>query len=115
MPQHALDLDVVEVRGGLVGQDQRRIEAERTRDGDTLLLSARHVAGVVMETLAEADLLEQLDRSGPRRPWTTDRPRRIGAMTFSVRVEARHEVERLEHHADAMTAVLGQAPCRKAR
>ena len=36
--QHLLDLDEVEVRGGLVGQEQRRIQGERPGDRDALLL-----------------------------------------------------------------------------
>ena len=62
--QHGLDLDVVEVRGGLVGEDQRGVEAERTGDGDALLLPARQVAGMVVRALRQADLLEQLDGAG---------------------------------------------------
>ena len=63
-PEHGLDLDVVEVRGGLVGEDQRWVEAERPRDGDALLLPAGQVTGVVMRALRQADLLEQLGSAG---------------------------------------------------
>ena len=64
--QHAVDLDVVEVRGGLVGQHERRVVRERARDRDPLLLAARQVAGAVVHAVGEADLLEQLDGARPR-------------------------------------------------
>ena len=38
--QHFLDLDEVEVGSRLVGEEQRRVEGERTRDRDALLLPA---------------------------------------------------------------------------
>ena len=58
--EHALDLDVVEVRGRLVGEHERRVVCQRPRDGDALLLSARQVGRAVVETVAEVDPLEQL-------------------------------------------------------
>ena len=57
-PQHAVDLDVVEVRGRLVGEEQRRIEREGAGDGDPLLLTTRKIAGPVMHAVLEADLAE---------------------------------------------------------
>ena len=70
--QHLLDLDVVEVRGRLVGEQQRRVERERPGDRDPLLLAAGHVARAVVHALGEPDLLEQLGRPRPallpRRP-----------------------------------------------
>ena len=46
-PQHLLDLDEVQVRRRLVGQDQRRIQSDGARHRDALLLSSRHVTGAV--------------------------------------------------------------------
>src|SRR4029079_18604013 len=37
--QHAVDLDVVEVRGRFVGEDDGRVVGERAGDGDPLLLT----------------------------------------------------------------------------
>src|SRR5207247_2272918 len=49
--QHALDLNVVEVRRGLVGEKERRIERERTSDRHPLLLPAREIARTVVATV----------------------------------------------------------------
>ena len=83
-PEHALDLDVVEVRGGLVGEDQRRVEAERPRDGDALLLPAGQVTGVVMHALRQADLLEQLGRARRGLRFDGTPAAVIGTITFSI-------------------------------
>ena len=44
-PQHLLDLNEVQVRGGFVGQYQGRIERDRPRDRHPLLLPAAQIAG----------------------------------------------------------------------
>ena len=81
--QHALDLDVVEVRGRLVGEDDRRVVRERTRDRDALLLPARHVAGPVRHAVAEVDALPAV-RSARARGRARDTPAaRNGTITFS--------------------------------
>src|SRR6185369_15575244 len=49
----------VEVRRGLVGQDQRGLADQRAGDGHALLLAARQLAGAVACALAEPDLLER--------------------------------------------------------
>src|SRR5690348_8177723 len=53
----------VEIPGGLVGQDHRRVVEEGARDGDTLLLTTRQLARLVRDAIAEADLLERADRA----------------------------------------------------
>ena len=107
-PQHLLDLDVVEVRGRLVGEEQRRVERERPRDRDPLLLTARQVAGTVVHAVAETDLLEQLGRArAPLRPRAPS-PRAQRDLDVLERGEARHQVERLEHDADGVAPVLGE-------
>ena len=58
-PQHALDLDVVEVRGRFVGDDQWRVERDGAGDRHALLLASRQVTGPVVHPVAEVDLLEQ--------------------------------------------------------
>jgi hypothetical protein len=55
--EHPLDLDVVQVGGGLVGQDQRRVVGQGPGDGHPLLLAAGQVAGTVAEPVAQPDAL----------------------------------------------------------
>ena len=52
------------MRGRLVGEDQRGIEAERAGDRDALLLAARQVSGMMVRALGQPDLVEQLGRTG---------------------------------------------------
>src|SRR6185437_8022183 len=54
---------VVEVRGGLIGEDERRVGDQRAGDRRALLLAARHLGWLVVETVAEADQVEQVDRA----------------------------------------------------
>jgi hypothetical protein len=60
--QHAEDLVggmLVEVAGGLVGQQQLRLVGERAGDGDALLLAARELRRPVRRALGQADEAEQ--------------------------------------------------------
>src|SRR5215813_5265575 len=56
---HLMARAAVEVPGGLVGEEDRRIVGERARDGDALLLSSRQLRRIVMAARREADLREQ--------------------------------------------------------
>ena len=113
--QHLLDLDEVEVRGRFVGEQQRRIERERAGDRDALLLAAAQVAGPVGHAVLQADL----GRAAPRpvrfalRPRDAGRPQRHHHVL--QRGQARNEVERLEHDADGVAAVVAPWPCRRGR
>ena len=53
--QNAVDLDVVEVRGGFVGEDDGRVVRECSGDGDALLLTAGKPGRPVVEAMAEVD------------------------------------------------------------
>ena len=53
----------VEVAGGLVGQDQRRLGNQRAGDADSLLLAARELGRDVAQAIAQAQPLER--RLGP--------------------------------------------------
>ena len=56
-PQDPLDLDVVEVGGRLVREQQRRVERKRAGDRDALLLAAGKLCRAgARAALAEADL-----------------------------------------------------------
>ena len=112
--QHAVDLDVVEVRGGLVGQHERRIVRERTGDGHALLLPARHVGGPVRRALGELHPLEQRVRPllGLLAGHLPGLQRDLHVL---ARGEARDEVERLEHDADGVAAVARELAARRGR
>ena len=52
----------VEIAGGLVREQQRRPGHERARQRDALLFAAGQLARIVVETFAQADLVENLAR-----------------------------------------------------
>ena len=50
----------VEVAGGLVGEDERRLRHDRPGDRDTLFLTARQITGLLRTASRQADPLERL-------------------------------------------------------
>ena len=106
-PQHLLDLDEVQVRGGLVGQYQGRIERDRARDRDPLLLPAAEIARPVDHPLLQADPRQQLSGALVCRAARMARREQRHHHVLQ-RGEARHEVERLEHDADGVAPVVRQ-------
>ena len=56
---HRLAVLRVEVAGGLVGEQDRRLAADGARHGDALLLAARELAGQVLGAVGHADALER--------------------------------------------------------
>ena len=50
------------MRGGLVGEQERRVETQRARDRDPLLLAARQVGGPVLEPIGEVERFEHCAR-----------------------------------------------------
>ena len=52
----------VEVAGGLVGGEDRRVVGERAGDGDALLLAAGERRGQLVRLVGHLDLLEQRQR-----------------------------------------------------
>ncbi len=105
--QHALDLDVVEVRGRFVGDDQWRVERDGAGDRHALLLASRQVTGPVVHPVAEVDLLEQLLRLAACLPARDAAAAERDDDVVASR-EARDEVERLEDDADGVASVLGE-------
>src|SRR5437588_10585596 len=93
--------------GRLIGEEQGRLVREGASDGHALLLAAREVTRPVLHAVAEADPIEQLGGATPRLA-TTRAPRPQGRCDVLERGEARNQVERLEHDADAMAPVLGE-------
>ena len=57
--QHFLRALRVELAGGLVEQDQRRVGHDRARDRDPLLLAARELARVVVQPVVQPDDAER--------------------------------------------------------
>ena len=56
----------VEVAGGLVGEDERRIVGQRARDGHALLLAARQLRRIVMAAVVRGRLRRAAPGRGPR-------------------------------------------------
>ena len=100
-----VDLHVVEVGGGLVGEEQRRVVDERPGDGHPLLLPAGQVTGPMRSAVGQAEPVEELVGPVPAAPaaHAGDQERRLDVL---ARREARDEVEGLEHDADGAAAVL---------
>ncbi len=113
-PQDALDLHVVQVSGGLVGQHEGRVGGERTGDGDALLLPARQPARAVVQPVAQVDLGHEhprpLERAAPRHPG--DEERRGDVLD---RRQAGHQVEGLEDDPDRRPPVRRRARRRATR
>ena len=113
-PEHAVDLDVVEVRGWLVGEHEWRIVRECPCDGDTLLLTTRHVGGAVVHPVVEPHLLEE--RFGARlRLALGDLARLRRDLDVLTGGEAGNQVERLEDDANRRCAGSRRAPGRRGR
>ena len=93
----------VEVAGRLVGEDDLRAGDDGPRDGDTLLLAAGKLVGIVAGAVGKADLGERLERQTPplgRRHAAIDQRQ----LDILDRRGARQQVEALEDEAEEMTA-----------
>src|SRR5262249_26549899 len=89
----------VEVAGGLVRQDEQRIDHERPRDRDALHLAARQLVGTMPAPAPEANLIEhRLDGGANRTPAPAVEEQGQGHVL--LRRQRREEVEELEDEAD---------------
>jgi len=77
--------DGVEIAGGLVREQHRRLRHERPGERDALLLSARELPRVVAGALLEPDALQGLCGRAPRIPPPANSS---GNITFSSAVSA---------------------------
>ena len=59
-PEHLLDLEVVEMCGRFVSQDQRGIEGDRARHGYPLLLPAAEITGTMGHPVLQPNTGQQL-------------------------------------------------------
>ena len=73
---------LVEIAGGLVGEDQSRAVGERAGDRDALLLAAGELARAVGQPLGEAERAEQGFGALPASPRVAPRTS-CGRITFS--------------------------------
>ena len=104
--QDGLDLNVVEMGGGLVGEDQGRVVYQCPCDRYSLLLPAGQLRGPVVPSLTEADPLEQFGRPLPGLcPRNTGQAHRHDDV--AARRQAGDQVEGLEHHADGVAPPHG--------
>jgi hypothetical protein len=109
----------VQRRGGLVGQQQRRLLHQRARDAHALALAARERIGAPVGEPGQADLVEQFERAidvGPRKAPQPGLPGRHIAQAPAEQVlhhrQALDQVVLLEHHAD-LAARLAQGAARQ--
>ncbi len=112
--EDVLHLHVVEMRRGLVREDERRVVSQGSGNRDPLLLTTGKVARPVVPTVPQTDLLEQPvgALAGGRGAETCGPQRNLDVL---ARGQARNEIERLEDDSDAVPAVLGQRSARERR
>ena len=116
--EDAHDLDAgarVEVAGGFVGQDDRRLVDQRAGDGDALLLAAGELVRHVVIALAEPDRVERRQRALVPLGGLEAVLRAVEQRQLDVveRGRARQQVEALEHEADLLVAHARQLVLRR--
>jgi hypothetical protein len=108
-PDHRLHLDVVQGRGGFVGQQQRRVVGQRAGDRDPLLLATGQHPRPVSHALGQPEPRKQLLGPRPR-----GAPVEAGQAQWRLDVlpggQAGQQLEPLEDQADPASAVPGQLP-----
>ena len=108
--EHLADELGVESGRRLVEEHHLRVEAQRTRDRDALLLPARELAREMGRPAQEAHLLERARRAffGLVAAHALRRPER--ERDVAERRQVREEVELLEHHPDLPPELDRAAP-----
>src|SRR4051794_14533317 len=92
---------VVEVAGRLVGNENRRVRRDRPSNGDALLLAARKLRRIMVQPLAQAHS-RKLALGSRKGVLGVGKLERQGDVL--ERRHGRHEMEGLEHDADAPAA-----------
>ncbi len=99
----------VEVAGGLVGEDERRVRDEGAGHGHALLLPARELGRLVVQAVAQAQAGQRIGgESAARRPAATPWYMSGRGHVLEGR-RPRQQVVGLEDEADAPAAQRGQA------
>src|SRR5262249_13316037 len=89
----------VEIAGRLIGENQRRVMDQRSRDGDALLLASREPLGIALAPAAQTDAIEQL--AGARGAFGVGAPVQIeGQQQVLLDGQQRDEIEELKDEAD---------------
>ena len=91
---------LVQLAGGLVGQQQARLVGERARDRHALHLAARELRRAVVGARRQARRIQQLARARLAVARRRRRPRTCGSSTFSAARQHRQQEEALEDEAD---------------
>ena len=99
----------VQSGGRLIEQHHVRIECERTRYRDPLLLPAREPQGMLLSLFLKSDLSKQRHGSLVRLVFRTTDNTALCQRDVVENGEVREEVESLEHHPGGPTQSL-QAP-----
>ena len=111
--RHDLDRHVaVEISRRLVGEQQRRLGDERSRDRHALLLPARQLARLVIQTIAESHASQRFRGELPSCPF--QRPVAIVQQRQLDVVERRRpcqQIESLEDEAELLIAQVGELDC----
>ena len=110
--EHDLLVALVELRGRLVGEDERRLARGGSRDRDPLLLAARERAGALRSRAAEAEARRARGRPPARRRGRAREPQPSGDVL--ARGQRRPEVAALEDDRDLACAVGGELALRRA-
>ena len=106
-PQHLAAGVAVQRAGGLVGQNDRRVTRQSTCNGDTLLLAAGKLVGLVLELIAQP---YPLKRGGRAALALSQGDARVHQRHFHVfqQAELGQQVILLEDEAQHLVADLGQ-------
>lgn len=93
----------VQRTGGFIGEDHRAAIHQRPRDGNTLLLTTRHLSGAGMQTMPEVKALQQ--RRSPR-PACRARGARVtcGQLDIFQRRQGRDQIVLLKDKAEHLAA-----------
>src|SRR5581483_5359463 len=97
----------VEVPGRLVGEDYPRLDGERARDRDALLLAAGELRRQVVCPLGEADLAQEREGAQPQLLARNSRRGEAGLDVLERR-QRRDQVELLEDEAEGAQPQLGE-------
>ena len=104
----------VEVAGGLVGEQERRLRDQRAGNGHALLLAAGELVGMMVRAVGEPHRVERRHRAFAPLGRLDDALARVEQRQLDVleRRGARQQVEALEDEADASRCA--RAPARPA-